>query len=108
MGYTDKQVATIAHEPVKCSSSIPGGELNYPLFSVTLGPPQTFNRTVTNVGKGNLSYVVVIVPPQGMYISVMPSILSFSKSNEKVTYSVTFSRANSTGKTGSFSQGYLR
>ncbi|XP_030476454.1 subtilisin-like protease 3 [Syzygium oleosum] len=38
--YTDKQVATIAHKLVKCSgvSSIPEGELNYPSFSVTLGP----------------------------------------------------------------------
>ena len=74
LGYTDKQVATIAHRPVKCSSGIPEGELNYPSFSVTLGPPQTFNRTVTNVGTGNSSFVVRVVPPQGVYISVTPAI----------------------------------
>ncbi|KAF8020582.1 hypothetical protein BT93_G1117 [Corymbia citriodora subsp. variegata] len=108
MGYTDKQVAIIAHKPVKCSSSFPEGELNYPSFSITLGPPQTFKRTVTNVGIGNSSYGVNVVPPQDVYISVTPSILIFSKLNEKATYSVTFSRVNSTGRTGSFSQGYLR
>ncbi|XP_010042392.2 subtilisin-like protease 4 [Eucalyptus grandis] len=108
LGYTDTQVATIAHKPVKCSRSIPEGELNYPSFSVTLGPPQTFTRTVTNVGAGNLSYVVMVVPPQGVHIIVKPTILAFSKLNQKARYSVTFSRESSTGKTGSYSQGYLR
>ncbi|KAF8024996.1 hypothetical protein BT93_F1987 [Corymbia citriodora subsp. variegata] len=98
LGYKDKQVATIAHKPVKSSCSILEGELNYPSFPVTLGPPQTFSRTVTNVGTGNSSYVVMVVPPQG----------GFSKLNRKAMYSITFNRANSTGKTGSYSQGYLR
>ncbi|KAF7848620.1 hypothetical protein BT93_L1789 [Corymbia citriodora subsp. variegata] len=108
LGYTDKQVATIVNKPVKCSSSIPEGELNYPSFSVTLGPPQTFNRTVTNVGMGNSSYVVMVVPPQGVYISMKPTILSFSRLNQKATYSVTFGRAHSTGMTSNYSQGYLQ
>ncbi|KAL3737132.1 hypothetical protein ACJRO7_025972 [Eucalyptus globulus] len=69
---------------------------------------QTFTRTVTNVGAGNLSYVVMVVPPQGVHITVKPTILAFSKLNQKARYSVTFSRASSTGKTGSYSQGYLR
>ncbi|XP_030516092.1 subtilisin-like protease 4 [Rhodamnia argentea] len=108
LGYTDKQVAAIAQKPVKCSSSIPEGELNYPSFSVALGPPQTFTRKVTNVGTGNSSYAVVVVPPQGVHISVKPAILSFSKLNQKATYSVTFRRESCAGMTGNYSQGYLR
>ncbi|XP_048127768.1 subtilisin-like protease 4 [Rhodamnia argentea] len=108
LGYTDKQVATIVHKSVKCSSSIPEGELNYPSFSVTLGPPQTFTRTVTNVGTGNSSYVVMVAPPQGVRISVEPAKLKFSKLNQKATYLVTFSRTTFTGETGNYSQGHLR
>ncbi|KAF8036081.1 hypothetical protein BT93_C1927 [Corymbia citriodora subsp. variegata] len=110
LGYTDKQVATIAHKPVKCSevSSIPEGELNYPSFSVTLGPPQTFTRTVTNVGTDYSPYVVTVVPPQGVHVTVKPNKLNFSKLNQKATYSVTLSRVNSTDEVAIFTQGYLR
>ncbi|KAL3746753.1 hypothetical protein ACJRO7_015655 [Eucalyptus globulus] len=110
LGYTDKQVATIAHKPVKCSgvSSIPEGELNYPSFSVNLGPPQTFTRTVTNVGTDYSPYVVTVVPPQGVHVTVTPNKLTFSKLNQKATYSITLSRANSTQDVAKFTQGFLR
>lgn len=110
LGYTDKQVSTIAHKPIKCSggSSIPEENLNYPSFSVALGPPQTFLRTVTNVGRASSSYVVTVVPPQGVYVRVKPARLNFSKLNHKAAYSVTFSHANATYKAGEFSQGYLK
>ncbi|KAL3719656.1 hypothetical protein ACJRO7_004609 [Eucalyptus globulus] len=110
LGYTDKQVSVIAHKPVRCSgeSSIPEGELNYPSFSVILGPPETFTRTVTNVGTDYSPYVVRIVPPLGVYVSVKPDKLNFSKLNQKATYSITLGRANSTHKVANFTQGYLR
>ncbi|KAL3719657.1 hypothetical protein ACJRO7_004610 [Eucalyptus globulus] len=110
LGYTDKQVSVIAHKPVRClgESSIPEGELNYPSFSVILGPPQTFTRTVTSVGTDYSPYVVRIVPPQGVYVSVKPDKLNFSKSNQKATYSITLGRANTTHKVANFTQGYLR
>ncbi|XP_030514420.2 subtilisin-like protease 4 [Rhodamnia argentea] len=110
LGYTDKQVGTIAHKTVKCSgvSSIPEGELNYPSFSVTLGPPQTFTRTVTNVGTDYSTFAVTVVPPPGVHVTVKPDKLNFSKLEQKATYSITLSRANSTHKATKFTEGYLR
>ncbi|KAI3441541.1 uncharacterized protein J3R85_002130 [Psidium guajava] len=93
--YTDKQVAVIARKRVNCSSCIPEGELNYPSFSVTLGPAQKFTRTVTNVGAVHLSYVVTIVTLQGIQVRVNPATLKFMELHQKATYSITFSRANS-------------
>ncbi|KAG5539737.1 hypothetical protein RHGRI_020073 [Rhododendron griersonianum] len=53
-------------------------ELNEPSFSVTLGPPQTFNRTVTNVGVARASYFVRVLALQGVDVSIKPE--NFHKS----------------------------
>lgn len=109
LGYKEDEVGIIAHRPIKCSkeSSIPEGALNYPSFSVTLGPSQTFTRTVTNVGEAYSTYTVNVVAPDGVYVSVKPEKLYFSKVNQKATYSVTFSCIASSGKTGAYGQGSL-
>uniref|UniRef100_A0A5B6YUA7 Subtilisin-like protease SDD1 n=1 Tax=Davidia involucrata TaxID=16924 RepID=A0A5B6YUA7_DAVIN len=108
LGYTDEEVGILAHKPIKCSeeSSIAEGELNYPSFSVALGPSQTFTRTVTNAGGAYSSYSVMVVAPQGVDVSVKPNKIYFSKVNQKVTYSVTFSRNSE--NTGEFAQGFLK
>ncbi|XP_059442023.1 subtilisin-like protease 4 [Corylus avellana] len=110
LGYKDNEVGILAHRKIKCSeiSSIPKGELNYPSFSVTLGPSQTFTRTVTNVGEANSSYTVTVAAPEGVYVSVKPSKLYFSRVNQKVKYSVTFSRTGSGTKVGEYGQGFLK
>ncbi|OWM71945.1 subtilisin-like protease SBT1.2 [Punica granatum] len=110
LGYTDDAVGVIAHKPIKCSQvpSIPEGQLNYPSFAVTSGPPQTFIRTVTNVGEAYSSYAVTVVPPPGTYVTVKPSKLYFSKLNQKATYSVTFTVYGSAYKSGEYTQGYLK
>ncbi|KAI9174221.1 hypothetical protein LWI28_014022 [Acer negundo] len=107
---TDEEVGILVHRPVMCSKikSIPEGQLNYPSFSVTLGPSQTFTRTVTNVGWGNTSYYAMVVAPQGVEVCVKPSRLYFSNVNQKATYSVTFSRTGSGYKMGEFAQGYIK
>ncbi|PSS11470.1 Subtilisin-like protease [Actinidia chinensis var. chinensis] len=107
LGYTDKEVGIIAGRPIKCSqvSSIPEGQLNYPSFTVALGPSQTFTRTVTNVGEAYSSYSVKVVAPPGVNVVVKPNKLYFSKVDQKMNYSVTFSRNYQ--KTGNFSQGLL-
>ncbi|KAF3448452.1 hypothetical protein FNV43_RR09165 [Rhamnella rubrinervis] len=109
LGYKDEEVSIIVHRSIKCSeeSSIPEGDLNYPSFSVTLGPSQTFTRTVTNVGEANSSYTAKVVAPEGVYVSVKPNKLYFSKVNQKVTYTMTFSHTASSGKTREFGQGFL-
>ncbi|WCJ26111.1 Subtilisin-like protease [Euphorbia peplus] len=109
LGYTDKQISIIAHKTVTCYgiSSIPEGQLNYPSFSVELGPSQTFTRTVTNVGPASSLYVATVVPPPGVVVSVKPARLYFSKAYQKITYSVTYSRSGYGGRTGAFAQGSI-
>ncbi|KDP25555.1 hypothetical protein JCGZ_20711 [Jatropha curcas] len=108
LGYSDKHVSVIVHKRVKCSkrTSIPEAQLNYPSFSIKLGSgPQTYIRTVTNVGQPHSTYSLEIVTPNGVDIIVTPDKISFSEVKQKATYSVTF-RKN--GKANaSYAQGYL-
>ncbi|XVF52771.1 hypothetical protein PTKIN_Ptkin05aG0045400 [Pterospermum kingtungense] len=110
LGYKDEEVGILAHKSVKCSEkpSIPEGQLNYPSFSIKLGPSQTYTRTVTNVGEANSSYEVVVIAPSGVDVIVKPSTLCFSELNQKTTYSVTFTRVESAYKSGEFTQGYIK
>ncbi|KAJ7944838.1 Subtilisin-like protease [Quillaja saponaria] len=110
LGYSDTEVRILAHRQIKCSevSSIPEGELNYPSFSVVLGPSQTFTRTVTNVGVAYSSYDVIVVAPEGVYVNVQPKKLYFSKVNQKATYTVTFSRVESDYSSHEYAQGFLK
>ncbi|ESR59276.1 hypothetical protein CICLE_v10018202mg [Citrus x clementina] len=108
LNYTDEQVQSIVDREVQCAkvSSIPEAELNYPSFSIKLGySPQTYHRTVTNVGKAKSFYTRQIVAPEGVEITVQPHNISFAAKNQKVTYSVTFTRTGNTN--ASSAQAYL-
>ncbi|KAK4365289.1 hypothetical protein RND71_016647 [Anisodus tanguticus] len=108
LGYTDKQIGLIVQQIVKCSlqSSIPEAELNYPSFSIILGPrTQNYTRTVTNVGDASSTYVVNITQMQGVHIVVEPTTLVFTKVNQRATYSVSFTQIG--GITGRFVQGAI-
>lgn len=69
---------------------------------------QTFTRTVTYVGKANSSYVVMVVPPPGTYVTGKPSTLHFSELNQKITYLVGFIRYGSAYKSGEYTHRYLK
>ncbi|KAM3321920.1 subtilisin-like protease 4 [Capsicum chacoense] len=95
LNYTNQQVGNLLQRKVNCSElkSIPEGQLNYPSFSIGLeSTPQTYTRTVTNVGDAISSYKVEIASPKGVVVEVKPSELSFSQLNQKLTYQVTFSK----------------
>ncbi|XP_031264972.1 subtilisin-like protease SBT1.4 [Pistacia vera] len=109
LNYDDKQVATIANRDVQCSKvkRITEPQLNYPSFSIIMktDAPQTYTRTVINVGKPGSSYRAQILPPAGVSIIVKPTLLTFRNTNENATYSITFSKTNRT--VGEFSEGNL-
>ncbi|GFQ06989.1 subtilisin-like protease sdd1 [Phtheirospermum japonicum] len=107
-GYTDEQVGKIVRKPVNCTLGISQGQLNYPTFSVSLGPSQTFTRTVTNVGEPVSYYFVRIVAPKGVRINVKPRQLWFWRVGQKATYSVTFRRCGNMTTNDTYSQGYLQ
>ncbi|XP_057775655.1 subtilisin-like protease [Salvia miltiorrhiza] len=95
LNYTDQQVGIIASRPVSCSeiSSISEGELNYPSFSVFLeNTPQSYNRTVTNVGEADAVYTARITGLPGVEVKVEPTSLQFSGLNQKLSYQTTFTR----------------
>ncbi|KAL3645616.1 hypothetical protein CASFOL_010796 [Castilleja foliolosa] len=107
LNYTNKQVSVIVQRNVDCSrvKSIPEAQLNYPSFSISIkSTPQTYTRTVTNVGEPKSSYAVEIVAPSGVNVTVKPVKLRFSKVNQKLQYNVTFT-GSSSGK-GS-AQGFI-
>ncbi|EEF51043.1 Xylem serine proteinase 1 precursor, putative [Ricinus communis] len=110
LGYSDKQVGLIVQHTMGSSNSsfrtIPEAQLNYPSFSVKLGSdPQTYTRTVTNVGVPGTSFTYEIIQPQGVDVAVTPDKLVFNAVNQKAAYSVTFTKKED--GTGTFAQGYL-
>ncbi|KAK2664716.1 hypothetical protein Ddye_003290 [Dipteronia dyeriana] len=110
LNYTDQEVGSIVQRTVSCSneSSIPEAQLNYPSFSIILGSstPQTYTRTVTYVGQGNATYNFELVSLEGVDVSLKPEQIMFTETNQKATFSVTFTKTQKTG-VAAFSQGYL-
>ncbi|XP_027774794.1 subtilisin-like protease SBT1.7 [Solanum pennellii] len=95
LGYKDKDIELLAQQTVKCSlqSSISEAELNYPSFSIILGPQtQNYTRTVTNVGDASSTYTVNITQIQGVDVVVEPATLVFTQVNQQETYSVSFTQ----------------
>ncbi|XP_047337615.1 subtilisin-like protease [Impatiens glandulifera] len=110
LNYTKKQIKGITKQSVVCSiiGSISEAELNYPTFAVTLGDsPKRYKRTVTNVGPANSKYKVGI-EITGVSIKVVPQILQFSETGQKLTYEVIFKKKKSTSSSDpSFVEGAL-
>ncbi|KAI3919071.1 hypothetical protein MKW98_016624 [Papaver atlanticum] len=110
--YNRTQISLFIHDKtVDCSSShtsVAGpGDLNYPSFSVIFKPPNDsvvkHKRVVTNVGKpGDAIYRVKVTNPSSAEISVSPSILTFTATNQSLSYEITFtslSKADNVTKT---------
>ncbi|KAJ0967065.1 hypothetical protein J5N97_023982 [Dioscorea zingiberensis] len=109
LGYTDPQVGTIAGKKIKCSviKKIAEKDLNYPSISVKLGSkPVTVTRTVINVGDVKSVYRLKVDNLVEVSIQVKPTILKFSKVNEKKSFTVSFT--NGVGKNGSVLESNLR
>jgi len=109
LNYTNREVGKVLQRKVNCSEvkSITEEQLNYPSFSIRLGStPQTYTRTVTNVGDAKSSYNMEIVSPKGVVVKVKPFTLNFSKLNQKLTYQVTFFKTTNVSTTSDV-EGFL-
>nr|GEU66638.1 subtilisin-like protease SBT1.3 [Tanacetum cinerariifolium] len=79
-----------------CKHTLAGpSDLNYPALSAVFPEDKkvttvTIHRTVTNVGPPTSKYHVVISQFNGVDVKVEPSVLSFTKKNQKLSYKVTF------------------
>ncbi|KAM7260083.1 hypothetical protein ACFE04_015824 [Oxalis oulophora] len=107
LGYSDSDIETIIGHAITCSSvtSITEAQLNYPSFSVILGStPQTYTRTVTNVGLAGSSYQVAVAAPKGVNVTASPTEFALGEDGkEEIT--VTFSQIGTS--TDLFAEGAL-
>ncbi|KAK7366815.1 hypothetical protein VNO80_08813 [Phaseolus coccineus] len=112
LGYEDREIGILVQRRVRCSGVkvIPEAQLNYPSFSIVMGSDtQYYTRTLTNVGPAEATYIVDLVVPLAMGMSVNPSQITFTEVNQKVTFSVEFipqikeNRGNHTFAQGSLS-----
>ncbi|TKW28867.1 hypothetical protein SEVIR_3G357200v4 [Setaria viridis] len=90
-GYTDFRVEIITHRKGVCGEGrkISEAELNYPSIAVKASTGElVVSRTVTNVGDAKSSYTVDIEMPKEVTASLSPSVLEFTKVNEKKTFTV--------------------
>ncbi|XP_062119539.1 subtilisin-like protease 3 [Humulus lupulus] len=115
LSYSDTQVSIIVDQYVRCNEvkTISATELNYPSFSLIFNSkspgPQTYTRTVTNVGLANSVYNSVVFDPDGTKVVVNPSKLTFTELNQKLNYTITVTPTTvPTSSQSNFSQGYLR
>ncbi|KAL3621618.1 hypothetical protein CASFOL_036530 [Castilleja foliolosa] len=100
LNYTDQQVGMIMQNEVQCSlmEIIPEAQLNYPSFSIKLGSgKQVYSRAVTNVGEETSTYELIVENCMEVDIVVSPKELVFIESNQKLTYTVTFSSTRKSG-----------
>ncbi|KAE8795366.1 Subtilisin-like protease [Hordeum vulgare] len=91
----DRGLATIVGNSSLTCAKLPKVEdvqLNYPTITVPLTSTQfTVNRTVTNVGPAGSTFKAKVEVPRSVTVRVVPETMSFSKTGEKKTYSVSVS-----------------
>lgn len=89
--YNQSALANLTGNNMSCPEQVPSPlDLNYPSFSLgRLSENRTVARTVTYVG-GNSTYNVVVRPPPGVRVEVIPSKLTFASLGEKQQFRVRF------------------
>ncbi|RWW38642.1 hypothetical protein BHE74_00056112 [Ensete ventricosum] len=89
-GYTTAQLAMFNGEPYACPSTpLQIGDLNYPSITIPeLQSSTKVTRVVKNVGPPG-TYVVRVVEPRGVSITVSPESLTFGKVGEEKRFEVT-------------------
>ncbi|KAK3022840.1 hypothetical protein RJ639_046660 [Escallonia herrerae] len=110
LNYSPSQIAILSRGKFTCPSNsvLQPGDLNYPSFAVLLNGTApnatlTYSRTVQNVGTHRSTYVVQVMEPKGVSVSVEPRVLDFQKVGEKLTYTVKFvALAKTSSATSSF------
>ncbi|KAG6728687.1 hypothetical protein I3842_02G185300 [Carya illinoinensis] len=95
-GYTTELLQIITGDGNDHCSKVSNGtvfDLNYPTFALPTSPSKfihhVFYRTVTNVGSPTSSYKAVVTSAHGLKIKVKPSVLSFQKFGQKLSFELT-------------------
>ncbi|TYK30789.1 cucumisin-like [Cucumis melo var. makuwa] len=94
-GYTTNMVRSITNDNSACTASNIGRvwDLNYPSFGLSVSRSQTFNqyftRILTNVASQASTYRAAISSPQGLTITVNPTVLSFNGIGDRKSFTLT-------------------
>ncbi|XP_039138712.1 subtilisin-like protease 4 [Dioscorea cayenensis subsp. rotundata] len=94
----------------QCTRSISGEQLNYPSIGIPMKSRLariTVSRTVTNVGDARELYNAKIVEPPNVKIDLSQYSLSFTRVEQQITYSITFTMKGSHPGSGVIEQGEL-
>ncbi|KAL2552011.1 Subtilisin-like protease SBT1.7 [Forsythia ovata] len=119
LNYTTPQISALARRNFTCDSSktYSLNNLNYPSFAVslqaemgsTIGSGSStgssvvkHTRTLTNIGSPGTYKASVSTTNGSVKISVEPEMLTFSRTNEKKSYTVTFSASSMPSNTNVF------
>lgn len=119
--YTPSQINLVARRKFICDSdkNYSLSDFNYPSFAVSFktvpstkaagGPSHEptvmkYTRTLTNVGPPGSYKVTLTSQAPEVKISVDPEVLSFSKVNEKKSYTVTFTAEQMASDTNKFAR----
>ncbi|PON53877.1 Subtilase [Trema orientale] len=92
-GYDTRTLRMVTGDNSICSSEEingPARDLNYPAFAISVSSSESlnhaFSRTMTNVGSPNSTYKAKLTVPEGLKITVNPSVLSFTSVGQKLSY----------------------
>ncbi|KAL3833277.1 hypothetical protein ACJIZ3_008013 [Penstemon smallii] len=113
LNYTSAQINSLARGNFNCeaSKSYSVNNLNYPSFAVSLQAQMgsgtgssvvKHTRTLTNVGAPGTYKVSISSSSDVVKISVDPGSLTFGQTNEKKSYTVTFSAISMPSNTNEF------
>lgn len=97
-GYSERDIRSISNTNFSCpSNSIKDliSDINYPSISIAnlsrnQTAAKTIQRTVTNVGLSNATYIAKVYAPVGLVVDVFPHKLVFLKGVTKLSYNVSF------------------
>lgn len=111
LNYTSSQINALARRNFTCDASkkYSVGDLNYPSFAVAFDSMSgskmvKYTRSLTNVDSPGTYKVSIKSETQSVKISVEPASLSFTKLNEKKSYTVTFSSGSMPASRKSFAR----
>lgn len=96
-GYSNKIIRSMSKQNFTCpktSNEDLISSVNYPSISISKldrrQAPKVIERTVTNVGAANTTYIAKVHSSEGLIVKVIPSKIVFSENVKKVTFKVLF------------------
>lgn len=96
-GYSKKKIKALSNTEFNCPKSSSEeliSNINYPSISISRldrhQPAKVIERTVTNVGALNSTYIAKVQSPPGLVVKVIPEKIVFTKGLKKVSFQVSF------------------